>query len=48
MLMAASDDDMSPAIQQWDLRQQAAPRNDLLGHDKVVGPRDTGCWTPSH
>ena len=34
-VMVASDDDMAPALQLWDLRNSVSPVMELHGHAKV-------------
>lgn len=55
-LVVASDDDRSPTLQMWDLRNSASPIAEFVGHTKVharlVRLRQAGCreaWpTPAH
>jgi hypothetical protein len=35
-LVVASDDDRSPTLQMWDLRNSAAPLKEFVGHTKVT------------
>jgi hypothetical protein len=41
-LVVASDDDRSPTLQMWDLRNSQSPVKEFVGHTKVC-PR-TGGW----
>lgn len=34
-LMVACEDDLSPTLQMWDLRNSVAPLRELNGHDKA-------------
>ncbi len=34
-LVVASDDDRSPTLQMWDLRNSSAPLKEFIGHSKV-------------
>jgi hypothetical protein len=36
-LVVASDDDRSPTLQMWDLRNAATPIKEFVGHSKVCG-----------
>lgn len=36
-LIVASDDDRSPTLQMWDLRNSVSPLKEFVGHSKVRG-----------
>ena len=35
-LVVASDDDRSPTLQMWDLRNSVSPLKEFVGHSKVI------------
>lgn len=41
-LIVASDDDRSPTLQMWDLRNSVSPLKEFVGHHKVRDDRQPG------
>lgn len=42
-LVVASDDDRSPTLQMWDLRNSVSPLKEFVGHSKVRAHRFANC-----